>query len=56
GISLTQQWKPFFTSSGKELWQWELLYWQGISLTQQWEPFFTSSGKELWQWELLYWQ
>nr|GEV27440.1 hypothetical protein [Tanacetum cinerariifolium] len=28
GISLTQQWEHFFTSSGKVLWQWELYHWQ----------------------------
>nr|GEU59189.1 retrotransposon protein, putative, Ty3-gypsy subclass [Tanacetum cinerariifolium] len=28
GISLTQQWEHFFSSSGKVLWQWELHQWQ----------------------------
>nr|GFB62599.1 hypothetical protein [Tanacetum cinerariifolium] len=25
GISFTQQWEPVFTSSGKIVWQWELI-------------------------------
>nr|GEW90537.1 hypothetical protein [Tanacetum cinerariifolium] len=33
GISLPQQWEPVFTSSGTELWQWELITDSGNALS-----------------------
>nr|GEW53827.1 hypothetical protein [Tanacetum cinerariifolium] len=57
GICLPKQGEPFFTSSGKVFWQWEIIgaifFGRGISLPQQGEPFFSSSGKVFWQWELI---